>query len=130
MSPIPGFSAWLRNQGKKPEDTFSPGELEALQTYFSRKIGGDKNEKSPVQLLLDEFKGSDWLSNDKFVETVRPILMRLGKRYLSQEFNQNGQALDRVANFHLSNGASVERLNWLGDKSPKGLEESAGLMVN
>ena len=38
--------------------------------------------------------------------------------------------LDAVARFHLGNGARVERLNWLGDPSPKGLKQSYGLMVN
>ena len=35
-----------------------------------------------------------------------------------------------MARFHLGNGARVERLNWLGDPSPKGLKQSYGLMVN
>jgi malonyl-CoA decarboxylase len=35
-----------------------------------------------------------------------------------------------VAHFHLRNGASLERINWLGDQSAKGLRESAGLLVN
>jgi malonyl-CoA decarboxylase len=35
-----------------------------------------------------------------------------------------------VARFHLGNGARLERLNWLGDISEKGLREAAGLMVN
>ena len=38
--------------------------------------------------------------------------------------------MDPVAHFHLSNGARVERLNWLGDTSKNGLRQSAGLMVN
>jgi malonyl-CoA decarboxylase len=41
-----------------------------------------------------------------------------------------GGPADPVANFHLTNGARVERLNWLGDVSPKGLQQSAGIMVN
>ena len=39
-------------------------------------------------------------------------------------------ALDPVANFHLRNGACAHRLNWLGDTSAKGMEESFGLMIN
>jgi malonyl-CoA decarboxylase len=35
-----------------------------------------------------------------------------------------------VARFHLGNGARVERLNWGGDPSSKGLRQSYGLMVN
>ena len=35
-----------------------------------------------------------------------------------------------MANFHLTNGARVERLNWLADRSENGLRQSAGMMVN
>ena len=35
-----------------------------------------------------------------------------------------------MARFHLGNGARLERLNWLGDTSAKGLREAHGLMVN
>ena len=35
-----------------------------------------------------------------------------------------------MARFHLGNGARLERLNWLADRSPKGLAEAAGFMVN
>jgi malonyl-CoA decarboxylase len=38
--------------------------------------------------------------------------------------------IDSVARFHLGNGARLERINWLGDLSPKGLRESASIMVN
>ena len=41
-----------------------------------------------------------------------------------------GRALDPVAHFHLTNGARIERLNWLGDVSAKGLAQSAGMMIN
>ena len=39
-------------------------------------------------------------------------------------------ALDQVANFHLSNGASIDRLNFPGDLSRQGQKRAAGLMVN
>jgi malonyl-CoA decarboxylase len=39
-------------------------------------------------------------------------------------------AIDPVAHFHLSNGARIERLNWLGDVSARGVARSCGLMVN
>ena len=37
---------------------------------------------------------------------------------------------DSVARFHLDNGARLERLNVNADLSPKGLNESLGVMVN
>ena len=38
--------------------------------------------------------------------------------------------VDPVARFHLGNGARLERINWMGDLSTKGLTESYGVMVN
>ena len=35
-----------------------------------------------------------------------------------------------VARFHLGNGARLERLNWLGDTSEKGIRQGLSLMVN
>ena len=61
---------------------------------------------------------------------MREPLLRLAARYLVRERTRSGRALDPVAHFHLSNGARVERLNWLGDVSPKGLQQSAGMMDN
>ncbi|MCF8475145.1 MAG: malonyl-CoA decarboxylase family protein [Emcibacter sp.] len=42
----------------------------------------------------------------------------------------NGYPLDPVARFHLGNGASLERINWLSDTSKKGMNQSLGMMVN
>ena len=52
-----------------------------------------------------------------------------GTRYLVQE-KRRSRALDPVAHFHLSGGASVWRLNWLADLSPLGLQNSCGIMCN
>ena len=35
-----------------------------------------------------------------------------------------------MARFHLGNGARLERINFLGDTSKKGLSQAHGLMVN
>ena len=35
-----------------------------------------------------------------------------------------------LANFHLRNGASLWRINWLGNTSERGFNSSYGLMVN
>ena len=61
---------------------------------------------------------------------LREPLLRLAARYLLHARAPSGRALDPVAHFHLSNGARVEQLDWLGDRSPKGLQQSAGIMVN
>ncbi|NET86051.1 MAG: malonyl-CoA decarboxylase, partial [Moorea sp. SIO1F2] len=43
---------------------------------------------------------------------------------------RRGLPLDPVARFQLRNGACVERINWMGDTSDKGMAESHGLLVN
>jgi malonyl-CoA decarboxylase len=49
-------------------------------------------------------------------------------RYLVDE-KSRGEAFDPVARFHLSNGARIERINWLGDLSEQRMGQSYG-MVN
>jgi malonyl-CoA decarboxylase len=61
-------------------------------------------------------------------ESIEPALVALCARYLTTM--REGRALDPVANFHLANGAFIERINWLADPSPTGREQSATLMVN
>ena len=60
---------------------------------------------------------------------VRQMLMRCAAHYLGQA-TVDGKPVDPVARFHLGNGARVERLNWAGDPSNKGIKQSYGLMVN
>ena len=50
-------------------------------------------------------------------------------RYLVQA-KRRVQPRDPVARFHLRNGARLERINWAGDVSAKGLAESHGMLVN
>jgi len=50
-------------------------------------------------------------------------------RYLTA-LSQNRRAIDPVAHFHLSNGASIEQIHWMGDLSEKGMLQSFGFMVN
>jgi len=59
----------------------------------------------------------------------RQELLSWAARYLGKEL-QDGRPVDPVARFHLGNGARVERLNWAGDPSPKGVKQSFGIMVN
>jgi malonyl-CoA decarboxylase len=55
--------------------------------------------------------------------------MRIAAHYLLAE-KRDREPLDPVARFHLRNGARLERMNWLGDRSQRGLGESLGIMAN
>jgi len=61
---------------------------------------------------------------------LRAALEPLAAYYFLKARRPDGRVLDPVARFHLGNGARLERINWEGDLSPKGLAESFGIMVN
>jgi malonyl-CoA decarboxylase len=61
---------------------------------------------------------------------LRSVLEPLAAYYFLKARTPKGRLIDSVARFHLGNGARLERIDWLGDLSPKGLRESAGIMVN
>ena len=92
-------------------------ELLALETRFSH---------TDIDRILDE---EDWLADEAAAQALHNPLLRLAARYLVTE-RKRGRAANPVANFHLSNGARIEQLNWLADTSAKGIRESAGVMVN
>ncbi|MDT9694243.1 malonyl-CoA decarboxylase family protein, partial [Streptomyces sp. P9(2023)] len=57
-------------------------------------------------------------------------LLRLVAYYLTEVKHKSGQPLNPVARFHLGTGASLHRLNWPADTSPKGWQQAHGVMVN
>jgi malonyl-CoA decarboxylase len=72
----------------------------------------------------------DWYGDEAVVQAMKGPLLRLCAHYLLNEKRSTGRTLDPVEHFHLSNGARVERLDWAADLSPKGLRQSAGIMIN
>jgi malonyl-CoA decarboxylase len=124
LSPLPGFRAWLTAQAERG-GLLLTGDARAVQA-----LGTGLDEDTADRILLYLLDRPDWHQDARIAAGLRDPLLRLGARYLTHAHAPSGRALDPVANFHLSNGARVERLNWLGDVSEKGLAQSAGLMVN
>lgn len=60
----------------------------------------------------------------------RAGLLRSAASYLFAAKDPAGRPADPVARFHLGNGARLERINFQADPSPKGLQQSLGVMVN
>jgi malonyl-CoA decarboxylase len=106
LSPIPGFCAWL---GRARANGSLPPAVDGTSLA-----------------ALDE---PDWQRDPARAEALKPVLMSLCAHYLVRE-KRDGRPLDPVARFHLGNGARLERLNWLGDISAKGIGESASMLVN
>ena len=105
LSPVPGFRQWLNQANELP---LSQDDREALKQ-------------------LDD---PNWHANADIEAELRVLLEPLAAYYFLRARNPKGRVIDPVARFHLGNGARLERFNWLGDLSPKGLRESAGIMVN
>ena len=78
--------------------------------------------------LLLKLGRDGWWRDPEQSQALRPALMRLCATYLTRSAS-GAVRIDPVARFHLGNGARLERINWLGDTEPRGIEESFGIMV-
>ena len=118
LSPIPGFRDWLDAQRDKLQNGPRGAEL---RTLFAR--------------IDNPLAPGDWARGESGA-AAEALLMSLCAYYLVRarrgggRGDAAGEPLDPVARFHLSNGAVLERLNWLGDTSAAGMQRSCGIMVN
>ncbi|MGH7683066.1 MAG: malonyl-CoA decarboxylase [Vulcanimicrobiaceae bacterium] len=102
LSPIPGLMSWLQTRLENDPEGIGASLLQR-----------------------------GWYKEPQTADSLRVPLMRLCAHYLARVKRRDGKfARDSVAHFHLSNGARLERINWLADTSPKGLRESAWMMAN
>ena len=124
LSPIPGFRRWLDARLADGAELLNHEQEDALEV-----VAGDRPEDTQaLPWLLDR---PHWHQDEEIASALQPILMHLVAGYLLyQRRESTGTALDPVAHFHLSNGAMVKRINWLADTSARGLQQSAGMMVN
>ena len=104
LSPVPGFMKWLKTQ----------------------QLAAGSEEKAVADKIVDPV----WAADDKQAETLRKPVEALAAEYFLAARTPNGRPVDAVARFHLGNGARLERINFLGDRSVKALKDGAGLMVN
>ncbi len=119
LSPIPGFRSWLaKNAGAMLER-----QSEKDRAELGRALGFSPPAAEHLMAAADKALALDEKS------PVRKCLLQCAAWYLGRELH-DGKPVDPVARFHLGNGARVERLNWAGDPSAKGLKQACGLMVN
>jgi malonyl-CoA decarboxylase len=109
--------------------TLSP--LPSFMSWLGRLVESDNESLAPeTRKVLTRLADPQWAEDAATRDELAGALMPLAARYLVQEKRPNGQPIDSVARFHLGNGARIERINWLADTSPRGLSQSAGIMVN
>jgi malonyl-CoA decarboxylase len=109
LSPVPGFVRWLA----------------ATMADDSASIVSD-TDRVALQILADP----GWVEEPEEDEGLRDAVLALAAHYFLLAKARDGRPIDSVARFHLGNGARLERINWQGDISEKGLRESHGVMVN
>lgn len=130
LSPIPGFSSWLQGLLSQCRKEGRGSDLLSGQEWKEVEQATDSSPGSPaVDALRKLISTSEWMRSERLSRVLEPALMRLCAWYLYGE-KRRGYALNPVANFHLQNGATLWRLNWLGDTSPRGVANSCGIMVN
>ena len=73
----------------------------------------------------------NWWDNPVFFENLKKPMEKIVLFYIKNERRKNSaNTFDPVANFHLSNGASLGGINFCANLTEKGLKESYGMMVN
>ncbi|HQT87817.1 MAG TPA: malonyl-CoA decarboxylase [Acidiphilium sp.] len=109
LSPVPGFRAWLEGTHGAAvlAEIFAPEVAEATRTGLAATQNAAQLEAAA---------------------TLRPVLLQLCARYLTGTASY--WRIDPVAKFHLGNGARLERINWMANPTPRGYQESYGIMVN
>ncbi|WP_163337707.1 malonyl-CoA decarboxylase [Desulfopila sp. IMCC35008] len=118
LSPIPGLMSWLEKNS---------AELDSREQQVLKKL---QNGDGAVEYLQEMFV-DDPESKEKEGDRVecKNVMLSLCAKYLLKT-KRGSQAYDRVAHFHLSNGAMIERINWGGNLSRTGIVQSASIMVN
>jgi malonyl-CoA decarboxylase len=113
LSPVPSFARWLdRALATDGEGLVSPEQREVLARLRDPRW---------AEIAAKDGPGTDEL---------KATLLSLAAYYFLVARSSDDRPVDPVARFHLGNGARLERVNWLGDTSERGLREGHGLMVN
>ena len=102
LSPVPRFSKWLRTRWSAP--SLAP--------------------------LRRELEREEWQNDSSATGNLEQPLTALAAWYLTHARDHEARLLDPVARFHLRNGARLERINWMANPGPAGINSSEGIMVN
>jgi malonyl-CoA decarboxylase len=119
LSPIPGLTRWL--------DGGAQLESAEATAWVSKRIEGARKVLGLPGKPWAERVKEGW-SPEHCTGQEQKALLALCAAYLGH--HTTSPQGDTVAKFHLSNGATLYQLNWAADGSRKGLQQSAGLMVN
>ena len=103
LSPVPGFRRWVESQ---------------------------RADNPLAQQVADMTTDYSWSHNPTVLREIEPIMSALTGEYFLMAKGRNNVPYDPVARFHLGNGAILDRVNFAGDLSARGLGNAYGMMVN
>lgn len=142
LSPIPGL--WKRYvkpilAGHDASFALKHEELLKLFPDGTRRSVMKRYQKSHhpgierfAAVLLEVLSSPAWIEDPVYRKELRKPLVDLTYFYLTKEKNLHGKPLNPVANFHMSNGATVSpgNVNFGANLSERGMRDSCGMMVN
>ncbi|WP_455274466.1 malonyl-CoA decarboxylase [Rhizobium herbae] len=109
LSPVPGFAEWLaRERRAEASDALTVADKAKLEAIVR----------------------PDWADDPEIFAAVQPVMAAAAAWYFLRARDAKGRIVDPVARFHLGNGARLERINFLGDRSARAMRQAHGLMVN
>ncbi len=115
LSPVPGFVKWLRHLIDHQEE--------------EKQVDAPVVNEEEV-LAIKHLLANGWPAPGDKQQALEKILVPLSAWYFLNAKDRDQKPYDPVARFHLGNGARLERINWLADRSAKSFNQSAGIMVN
>ena len=107
LSPVPGFSKWLIKQTNLKEANIP--EIDKMMLMMLNK--------------------ENWHQDPRAVSKLKRPLIKACAHYLKNVKKRN-RPENAVARFHFGNGAELFRINWMGNTTKQGLNDSFGIMVN
>ncbi len=125
LSPLPRFAEAL---GMLLDGAIEAWPIERLDQVLAdfqdglEQFSGDTSPTAAVRKLLQE--------HARYEQPLAGPLARLALLYIAALKRGPGVCCDRVAAFHLANGAILERINVHADRSAKGEAQSYGVMIN
>ena len=121
LSPIPGFVGWVKTITE--ENNLFLRESEAITLLQADEFTAEQFR----EIISPDVKADKEIKER--AKSIEQSLLRLCARYLLEE-KRGTQANDRVAHFHLTNGAKIKQINCAADLATNGIMQSAGMMVN
>jgi malonyl-CoA decarboxylase len=121
LSPVPGFRPWLDRRLAEKRLLLPEADVLKFATALGRPDLG--------AALTEALARPDWPHDARLSAVLREPMEKLCARYLLQE-KSGAHPLDHVAQFHLGNGAHVDRIFWRADSSARGFRQSYGMMVS